>query len=236
MGDSVARRADGAPARLLVVEDEAVLVDLLTDALRFVGYDVESATTAADALHQAGHWRPDLMILDINLPDVDGFEVCRRLRAGGDQVPVIFLTARGDRADLRTGFSEGGDDYITKPFALEELTLRVQAVLRRNGATRRTNTLISGPLRIDLDAHRVHVGDEEVTLSPTEYSLLRYLAVNQGNVLTKPQILRHVWQYDFGGDASVVETYISYLRRKLGPEGAALIRTVRGFGYTLREG
>ena len=165
MGDSVALRADGAPARLLVVEDEAVLVDLLTDALRFVGYDVESATTAADALHQAGHWRPDLVILDINLPDVDGFEVCRRLRAGGDQVPVIFLTARGDRADLRTGFSEGGDDYITKP-----------------------------------------------------------------------QILRHVWQYDFGGDASVVETYISYLRRKLGPEGAALIRTVRGFGYTLREG
>ncbi|WP_020672471.1 response regulator transcription factor [Amycolatopsis nigrescens] len=234
---AVAHRADGSPARLLVVEDESVLVDLLTDALRFVGYQVESVTTAAGALREVAQRPPDLVILDVNLPDLDGFEVCRRLRADGNQVPVIFLTARQDRADLRAGFAEGGDDYLTKPFALEELALRVHAVLRRSPAMRRggDRTVHSGPLRIDLDGPGVRVGDAEVALSPTEYSVLRYLAVHQGEVLTKQQLLRHVWQYEFGGDTSIVETYISYLRRKLGPDGASLIRTVRGFGYTLRE-
>jgi two-component system OmpR family response regulator len=230
-------RADGSPARLLVVDDEEALVDLLGDALRFAGYEVHTAGTGFEALRAAADVRPDLLVLDVNLPDLDGFEVCHRLRRDGEDVPVVFLTARDDPGDLRTGFTRGGDDYVTKPFSLEELNFRIQAVLRRTLAARAsaTDALRCADLVMDLGAHRVHRGDDEVELSPTEFRLLRYLLLNQGQVLSKPQILDHVWQYDFGGDASVVETYISYLRKKLDQREPRLIHTVRGFGYTIRE-
>ena len=228
-------RPDGAPARLLVVDDEKVLVDLLGDALRFAGYDVHAAGTGLEALRVAADVRPDLLVLDVNLPDLDGFEVCRRLRTDGDNVPVIFLTARDDPSDLRTGFTRGGDDYVTKPFSLEELRFRIEAVLRRTlGAPVEEENLRCADLVMDLGAHRVFRGDTEVQLSPTEFRLLRYLMLNEGRVLSKTQILDHVWQYDFDGDGSIVETYISYLRRKVDIHEPKLIRTVRGFGYTVR--
>ena len=230
------RRPDGNPARLVVADDEQVLVDLLTDALRFAGYEVHAAHDGREALRVAADVRPDLVLLDVNMPDLDGFEVCRRLRADGDQVPVVFLTARDDPDDLRTGFTRGGDDYVTKPFSLEELNFRIQAILRRTLARPEpTERLRCADLVMDVDAHLVWRGDEEVALSPTEFRLLRYLLVNQGRVLSKAQILDHVWQYDFDGDGSVVETYISYLRRKLDRDDPRLITTVRGVGYTIRD-
>ena len=229
-------RPDGSPARLLVADDEQVLVDLLTDALRFAGYDVHAATDGREALRVAADVGPDLVLLDVNMPDLDGFEVCRRLRADGDQVPVVFLTARDDPEDLRTGFTRGGDDYVTKPFSLEELNFRIQAILRRSLARpAATEQLRCADLVMDVDAHLVFRGDDEVALSPTEFRLLRYLLVNQGRVLSKTQILDHVWQYDFDGDGSVVETYISYLRRKVDTTDPKLITTVRGVGYTVRD-
>jgi two-component system OmpR family response regulator len=230
-------RPDGAPARLLVVDDEEALVDLLGDALRFAGYEVHVARNGFDALKVAADVRPDLLVLDVNLPDLDGFEVCHRLRRDGEQAPVIFLTARDDPADLRTGFTRGGDDYVTKPFSLEELNFRIQAVLRRSLRARAPegDTLRCGDLVMDIEAHRVTRGGAEVDLSPTEFRLLRYLLLNTGRVLSKTQILDHVWQYDFDGDGSVVESYISYLRKKLDQGESRLIHTVRGFGYTLRE-
>jgi two-component system OmpR family response regulator len=178
---------------------------------------------------------PDLVVLDVNLPDLDGFEVCRRLRADGDLVPVVFLTARDDAADLRTGFTRGGDDYLTKPFSLEELLLRIDAVLRR-ARSRHTETsrLTVGDVVLDQDSFQVWRNHVEVTLSPTEFRLLRYLMLNRDRVVSKTQILDHVWSYDFVGDPSTVETYVSYLRRKLDDRNAQLIRTVRGFGYSLR--
>lgn len=229
-------RAD-PPARLLVVDDEEALVDLLGDALRFAGYDVVTASSGLDALRMASTHSPDLLVLDVNLPDLDGFEVCRRLRRDGDDVPVVFLTARDDPSDLATGFTRGGDDYVRKPFSLEELNFRIQAVLRRarNRGAPAGAVLSCGPVKMDVDAHRVWRDGEEVTLSPTEFRLLRYLLLNQGRVLSKAQILDHVWQYDFGGDGAVVETYISYLRKKLDSRSEKLIHTVRGFGYTIRE-
>lgn len=225
------------PARLLVVDDEEALVDLLGDALRFAGYEVVTASSGLEALRMASTHSPDLMVLDVNLPDLDGFEVCRRLRRDGDDVPVVFLTARDDPSDLATGFTRGGDDYVRKPFSLEELNYRIQAVLRRarNRSATTGAALTCGSLTMDVDAHRVWRGDEEVGLSPTEFRLLRYLLLNQGRVLSKAQILDHVWQYDFGGDGAVVETYISYLRKKLDHGRPKLIHTVRGFGYTIRE-
>jgi two-component system OmpR family response regulator len=234
-GEGPVVRPDGEPGRLLVVDDEKVLVDLLSDALRFAGYEVHAAATGLEALRVAADVRPDLVVLDVNLPDLDGFEVCRRLRADGDQVPVIFLTARDDPSDLRTGFTRGGDDYVTKPFSLEELRFRIEAVLRRTlGGPVAEDQLRCADLAMDLGAHRVWRGDEEVQLSPTEFRLLRYLMLNEGRVLSKTQILDHVWQYDFDGDGSIVETYISYLRRKVDGREPKLIRTVRGFGYTVR--
>jgi two-component system OmpR family response regulator len=230
-------RADGSPARLLVVDDEEALVDLLGDALRFAGYEVHVARTGFDALKVAADVRPDLLVLDVNLPDLDGFEVCHRLRRDGEQAPVIFLTARDDPSDLRTGFTRGGDDYVTKPFSLEELNFRIQAVLRRSLRARAPEgeVLRCADLTMDVDAHRVTRAGTEVDLSPTEFRLLRYLLVNSGRVLSKTQILDHVWQYDFDGDGSVVESYISYLRKKLDQVEPRIIHTVRGFGYTLRE-
>jgi two-component system OmpR family response regulator len=227
--------AGGESARLLVVDDEEALLDLLGDALRFAGYEVHTARTGFEALRVAADTAPALVLLDVNLPDLDGFEVCHRLRRDGSDVPVIFLTARDSASDLRNGFTRGGDDYVTKPFSLEELNYRIQAVLRRSRRSEQSEMLACLDLRMDIEAHRVWRGDNEVELSPTEFRLLRYLLVNQGRVLSKGQILDHVWQYDFDGDGSVVETYISYLRKKVDMSEPRLIRTVRGFGYMVRE-
>ncbi len=219
---------------ILVVEDEEPIRELVATALRFTGFQVETVSSGSAALAEARNAAFDLLVLDVNLPDVDGFEVCRRLRAGGDQVPVVFLTARDDPADLRAGFTGGGDDYITKPFSLEELVLRVEAVLRRGGQRSEPARLVCGDVILDEDAHRVWRGDEEIALSPTEFRLLRYLMLNRDRVVSKTQILDHVWDYEYVGEPSAVETYVSYLRRKLDDRDARLIHTVRGFGYALR--
>jgi two-component system OmpR family response regulator len=223
--------------RVLVVDDEASITDLLSTALRYMGYEVTTARTGMAALDSASRTPPDLIVLDVMLPDIDGFEVCRRLRADGDFVPVIFLTARDAEDDRVTGFIRGGDDYVTKPFSLEELTLRIGALLRRVRAKESgsdTQRLRYRDLELDEDRHQVWRSGNEVQLSPTEFRLLRYLMLNPERVLSKQQILDHVWQYDFNGDDNVVETYISYLRRKVDARREPLIRTVRGFGYTLR--
>lgn len=223
--------------RVLVVDDEAPITELLSTALRYMGYDVTTAGTGAAALESASRTPPDVIVLDVMLPDIDGFEVCRRLRADGDFVPVIFLTARDAEDDRVTGFIRGGDDYVTKPFSLEELTLRIGALLRRtrpSGDAGGTQRLRYRDLEMDEDRHQVWRAGTEVRLSPTEFRLLRYLLLNAERVLSKQQILDHVWHYDFNGDDNVVETYVSYLRRKLDAGHEKLIRTVRGFGYTLR--
>jgi two-component system, OmpR family, response regulator len=222
--------------RILVVDDESSITELLSTALRYMGYEVAAAKSGGAALQQASAMAPDLIVLDVMLPDMDGFEVCRRLRADGDFVPVIFLTARDAEDDRVTGFIRGGDDYVTKPFSLEELTLRIGALLRRTRTTddRPTTRLRYRDLEMDEDRHQVWRGGRQVSLSPTEFRLIRYLLLNAERVLSKQQILDHVWQYDFNGDDNVVETYISYLRRKLDAADEKLIQTVRGFGYTLR--
>src|SRR5688572_18678654 len=223
--------------RILVVDDESSITELLSTALRYMGYEVATAKSGGAALQQASAMSPDLIVLDVMLPDMDGFEVCRRLRADGDFVPVIFLTARDAEEDRVTGFIRGGDDYVTKPFSLEELTLRIGALLRRTKTTTDSpaeNRLKYRDLEMDEDRHQVWRAGTEVRLSPTEFRLLRYLLLNAERVLSKQQILDHVWQYDFNGDDNVVETYVSYLRRKLDTGREPLIRTVRGFGYTLR--
>jgi two-component system, OmpR family, response regulator len=223
--------------RVLVVDDESSITELLSTALRYMGYDVATADTGARALERASSTSPDLIVLDVMLPDMDGFEVCRRLRADGDFVPVIFLTARDAEDDRVTGFIRGGDDYVTKPFSLEELTLRIGALLRRTRSAngeRATARLRYRDLEMDEDRHQVWRDGQELRLSPTEFRLLRYLLLNPERVLSKQQILDHVWQYDFNGDDNVVETYISYLRRKVDAQDTKLIQTVRGFGYTLR--
>lgn len=221
---------------ILVVEDEDPIRELVTTALRFTGFTVEPVGSGREALAAARNNVYDLVVLDVNLPDVDGFEICRKLRADGNMVPVVFLTARDDPSDLRAGFTGGGDDYVTKPFSLEELVLRIEAVLRRTRTPQEEThpKLICGDLVLDEDAYRVWRSDAEVTLSPTEFRLLRYLMLNRDRVVSKTQILDHVWDYEFAGDPSAVETYISYLRRKLEDREAQLIRTVRGFGYLLQ--
>jgi len=221
--------------RLLLVDDEDNLRSMLDAALRHHGFDVTSLANGRDALSVATESRPDLIVLDVMLPDLDGFEVCRRLRSDGVRTPVLFLTARDATEDKVRGLTLGGDDYLVKPFSLEELVARVQAVLRRSGLTRQDDSVLRcADLELDDDAHRVTRAGEEVALSPTEYNLLRYLLVNQGRVLSKAQILDHVWQYDFGGDGGVVETYIGYLRRKADTAQPKLIHTIRGVGYSLR--
>jgi len=229
-------KTSDAGARLLVVDDEESITALLETALRFMGHDVVVAATGAEALDAVMRHELDLIVLDVNLPDLDGFEVCRRIRRDGHDLPVIFLTARDADDDVRAGFTGGGDDYLKKPFSLEELTLRIGALLRRSGRDARpvSQRLQVGALVLDEDAHRVWLNDEEVELSPTEYRLLHYLMLNAGRVVSKNQILERVWDYDFDGDGRVVEVYISYLRKKLEREGEpAVIRTVRGFGYSL---
>jgi two-component system OmpR family response regulator len=222
--------------RILFVEDEEPIRDLVATALRFTGFTVETASSGPEALALARNGAWHLLILDVNLPGLDGFTLCRKVREGGDDVPVIFLTARDDPADLRAGFTGGGDDYLTKPFSLEELVLRVEAILRRGRGRAADRARVTvGDLVMDDDAHRVWRGEREVELSPTEYRLLRFLMTNAGRVMTRAQIIEHVWDYGYAIEPSGVETYISYLRRKLDDRDARVIRTVRGVGYALRE-
>ena len=223
-----------AGEKLLLVDDEDNLRSMLDAALRHLGFDVHPVASGREALEAVPSVKPDLVVLDVMLPDLDGFEVCRRLRSDGSKTPVLFLTAKDATEDKVRGLTLGGDDYLVKPFSLEELVARINAVLRRAGLAQNGTTLRCGDLEMDDDAHRVARDGEEVTLSPTEYNLLRYLLVNQGRVVSKAQILDHVWQYDFGGDGGVVETYIGYLRRKVDNGDDKLIHTIRGVGYSLR--
>jgi two-component system OmpR family response regulator len=221
--------------RVLVVDDEPSITELVGTALRYVGYEVAVADTGRSALARATQFRPDLVVLDVMLPDLDGFEVTRRLRSEGVRVPIVFLTARDETADLVAGLGLGGDDYVTKPFSLEELVARVRAVLRRaTGRDAASNVLRFADLELDEETYEVRRGDEDITLTATEFNLLRYLMANPRRVLSKSQILDHVWAYDFDGDANVVETYISYLRKKVDYREPRLIHTVRGVGYVLR--
>ncbi|HKA03829.1 MAG TPA: response regulator transcription factor [Acidimicrobiales bacterium] len=223
-----------AEGRVLVVDDEPNITELVAMALRYVGFDVATAGSGRDALSSVSDFRPDLVVLDVMMPDLDGFEVCRRLRADGIRVPVVYLTARDATEDKVRGLTIGGDDYVTKPFSLEELVARIRAVLRRAGhGNGHASRLTFADLELDEDTHEVRRNGSLVELSPTEFKLLRYLMLNPNRVLSKAQILDHVWQYDFGGDANVVETYISYLRKKLDRNDAPLIHTVRGVGYRL---
>jgi two-component system OmpR family response regulator len=224
-----------AEAKVLVVDDEESITDLISTALRYVGFDVETASTGRQALERATTFRPELIVLDVMLPDLDGFEITRRLRADGVRVPVVFLTARDATEDKVAGLTIGGDDYVTKPFSLEELVARVRAVLRRaQGGSEQRAVIKVADLELDEDSHQVWRASEPVELTATEFKLLRYLMLNPRRVLSKAQILDHVWQYDFGGDGSIVETYISYLRKKVDQAEPRLIHTVRGVGYTLR--
>ncbi len=233
-----------AEAHLLVVDDEPNIRDLLASSLRFAGFEVSTAEDGNGALRAVEGEEPDLVVLDVMLPDMDGFTVARRLRDRDVTTPILFLTARDDMADKIQGLTVGGDDYVTKPFGLEEVVARIRAILRRThaGQSEDDGTVRVADLVLDEDAHEVHRAGVEVDLSPTEFKLLRYLMLNSGRVVSKVQILDHVWEYDWNGDAAIVESYISYLRRKIdqidGEDGrpvAPLIQTRRGVGYMLRE-
>src|SRR3982750_1572516 len=221
--------------RILVVDDEPNIVDVVSMALRFQGFTVETAPNGTEALSKVTSFRPHLIVLDVMLPDMEGFDVARRLGAQHARVPIIFLTARDDTDDKVRGLSLGGDDYVTKPFSPEELVARIRSILRRSGlAEADSSRLVFEDLELDEDAHEVMRGGSHVDLTATEYRLLRYLMLNPRRVLTRSQLLEHVWDYDFGGDARVLETYVSYLRRQLDVHGPPLIHTVRGVGYALR--
>lgn len=223
--------------RLLVVEDEPAIQDMLAMSLAFVGYEVLRAGSGAEALAHADTGRIDLALLDVMLPDTDGLELLRRLRSVQPEVAAVFVTARDALEDRLAGLTLGGDDYVTKPFSLEEVVARVGVVLRRTRPTvAETNRLVYADLVLDEDRHEVHRGERSITLSPTEFALLRFLLRNAELVMSRAQILDHVWHYDFHGNAGVVESYISYLRRKVDAEGPPLIHTVRGVGYVLRTG
>lgn len=224
-------------ATLLVVDDEPNIRELLSTSLRFAGFDVVSAANGAEALRLAEQTNPDLLVLDVMLPDMDGFTVTRRLRDRGEQYPILFLTARDETQDKVAGLTVGGDDYVTKPFSLEEVVARIRAVLRRtHGGHDATvdSSLVVGDLRLDEDSHEVYRADVTIELSPTEFKLLRYLMLNAGRVVSKTQILDHVWDYDWSGEVGIVESYISYLRRKIDVIGDPMIHTKRGIGYVLR--
>jgi two-component system, OmpR family, response regulator len=221
--------------RVLVVDDEPNIVDVVSMALRFQGFAVESAGTGAAALNAVAEFRPHIIVLDVMLPDMEGFDVAQRLGAQRARVPIIFLTARDDTEDKVRGLSIGGDDYVTKPFSLEELVARIRTILRRTGlAEPDSGRLVFQDLELDEETREVTRGGTLVDLTATEYRLLRYLMLNPRRVLTRSQLLEHVWKYDFGGDARVLETYVSYLRKKLDAHGPSLIHTVRGVGYALR--
>ncbi|BAL85733.1 putative two-component system response regulator [Actinoplanes missouriensis 431] len=230
------RRPDGTPVRVLVVDDEPTLAELLSMALRYEGWEVKSAGDGMTAVRTARDFRPDAVILDMMLPDIDGLEVLRRLRGETPEVPVLFLTAKDSVEDRITGLTAGGDDYVTKPFSLEEVVARLRGLMRRMGhAPMRTESqLVVGDLTLDEDSHEVRRGGDLITLTATEFELLRYLMRNPRRVLSKPQILDRVWNYDFGGQANVVELYISYLRKKIDAGRAPMIHTMRGAGYVLK--
>jgi two-component system OmpR family response regulator len=226
-----------AEARLLVVEDDANIVELLSASLRFAGFDVATARDGQQALRLARELRPDLMVLDVMMPGIDGFEVVRRLSTEGSRCPVLFLTARDAVADKITGLTVGGDDYVTKPFSLDEVIARIRAVLRRSAAAPNVpsaDRFTFADIELDDETHEAWKNGESVALSPTEFKLLRYFMQNAGRVLSKAQILDNVWNYDFGGDANVVESYVSYLRRKIDTTEPRLLHTLRGVGYVLR--
>ncbi len=222
-------------ARVLVVDDEPGIVDVLSMALRHHGFGVQSADTGQDALERVRRWRPHVMVLDVMLPDMEGFEVARRLAAEHAAVPILFLSARDTTADKIRGLTTGGDDYVTKPFSLEELLARLRNILRRTGALGDSRSRLRfADLELDEDTLEVSRAGRPIELTATEFRLLRYLMLNPRRVLTRAQLLDHVWSYDFGGDARVLETYISYLRKKIDAGATPLLHTVRGVGYALR--
>ncbi|MGW7530899.1 response regulator transcription factor [Amycolatopsis sp. NPDC054798] len=235
-GKAELRRADGSPVRVLVVDDESTLAELVSMALRMEGWEVRSAGTGAEAVRVGRDFRPDAVVLDVMLPDFDGLEVLRRMRAEMPYLPVLFLTAKDAVEDRIAGLTAGGDDYVTKPFSLEEVALRLRALLRRAGGVSGStgSQLVVGDLTLDEDSREVHRGGDLVPLTATEFELLRYLMRNPRRVLSKAQILDRVWSYDFGGQANIVELYISYLRKKIDADREPMIHTMRGAGYVLK--
>jgi two-component system, OmpR family, response regulator len=229
-------RADGEPVRVLVVDDEPTLTELLSMALRYEGWQVRTAPDGRAAVREARRFEPDVVVLDVMLPDMDGLEVLRKLRSHEPEVPVLFLTARDAVEDRIAGLTAGGDDYVTKPFSLEEVVARLRALLRRAGmaAARQESQLTVGDLSLDEDSHEVRRAGQLIDLTATEYELLRFLMRNPRRVLSKAQILDRVWNYDFGGQANVVELYISYLRKKIDAGREPMIHTMRGAGYVLK--
>ncbi|MDR1768269.1 MAG: response regulator transcription factor [Propionibacteriaceae bacterium] len=229
-------RPDGSPIRILAVDDESSITELLSMALRYEGWEVTTAASGRDAVKAARETAPDAIVLDIMLPDFDGLETMRRIRAEQPDIPVIFLTAKDSVDDRIVGLTAGGDDYVTKPFSLEELVARLRSLLRRAGATaaKSDSQLVVGDLVLDEDSHEVTRAGHEVQLTATEFELLRYLMRNPKRVLSKAQILDRVWNYDFGGQANVVELYISYLRKKIDAGRPPMIHTLRGAGYVLK--
>jgi len=230
-------RPDGSPIRVLVVDDEASLTDLLSMALKYEGWEIRTAADGQAALAAAREFKPDAVVLDIMLPDIDGLKVLQRLRADGSDVPVLFLTAKDALDDRIAGLTAGGDDYVTKPFSLEEVVARLRGLIRRAAVAMASNDspiIIVGDLELNEDSHEVTRAGRDIDLTATEFELLRYMMRNPKRVLSKTQILDRVWDYDFGGRSSVVEIYISYLRKKIDAEGEAMIHTVRGAGYMLK--
>ncbi|MDQ0367482.1 response regulator transcription factor [Catenuloplanes indicus] len=237
-GNTVRQQTEARPTRVLVVDDEPNICALLSATLRLIHFDVRVANGGHEALTVATEFEPDLVVLDVMLPDLDGFQVAQRLRSGARPVPVLFLTARDAVEDRISGLTVGADDYVTKPFSLEEVVLRIRAILRRSRGdadeSEDNGLLRYADLELDEDAHEVRRGGKLVELSPTEFNLLRYLLVNAGRVVSKAQILDRVWSYDFGGDGRIVESYVYYLRKKIDRWEPPLIHTVRGVGYALR--
>jgi two-component system, OmpR family, response regulator len=229
-------RPDGSPLRVLVVDDEVNIAELISMALRYEGWQVQMAHTGTSAVNAARELGPDAVVLDMMLPDIDGLEVLRRMRSSMPDVPVVFLTARDAVEDRIAGLTAGGDDYVTKPFSLEELVARLRGLMRRSGAQRAvtSSVLVVGDLELDEDSHEVSRAGAEISLTATEFELLRFLMRNPKRVLSKAQILDRVWNYDFGGQANVVELYISYLRKKVDAGREPMIHTMRGAGYVLK--
>jgi two-component system OmpR family response regulator len=223
--------------RVLIVDDEPNIRDLLATSLRFAGFDIQTAANGTAAVAAVTESEPDIILLDVMLPDMNGFSVTKKLRSAGIQAPILFLTARDEVEDKITGLTVGGDDYLTKPFSLDEVVARIQAILRRTKSAEAEPAVIdAGPVVINQDAHEVSVEGTLVDLSPTEYKLLRFLVMNADRVLTKAQILDHVWEYDFNGDMGIVESYVSYLRKKIDPiSSRPLIQTKRGVGYIYKK-
>lgn len=230
-------RADGSAVRVVVVDDESALSDLLTMALRYEGWDVRSASDGRSAISLVREFRPDVVVLDIMLPDIDGLQVLKRLRADGKDTPILFLTAKDSLDDRIAGLTAGGDDYVTKPFSLEELVARLRGLIRRSTAVLADSSdplLRVGDLVLDEESYEVHRGDRQIELTATEFELLRFLMRNPRRVMSRVQILDRVWSYDFGGRSSIVEIYISYLRKKIDAGEVPMIHTVRGVGYLIK--